>query len=159
MAIKSKIKIANNLVKSEDGYYEGVITKASFGQGMRTEKIGKDTEQIPFDRFELYCEFPGSDKPMKIPTFTGTSINSEPIEVKYAGRGKANEIPVYNRFTMLLMALGLIEESELVNVDEKTVEKIEQDLENLKDQMIRCKISKDKGGFNVIDLGSLEMKK
>lgn len=159
MAIKQKMKIANNLVKSDDGVYEGGIVSLGFGTGKRTEKNGRDIEEIEYARFELCVEFPGTNEPIKIKTYTGVSINSEPVEVKYAGRGAKNEVAIYNRFTTLLLALGLLSEDELANVDEKTLGRIEKDMDSLKGQVVRCKIGKDKGGFHAIDLASLELKK
>lgn len=159
MAIKVKMKIANNLIKSEDGVYEGAITDLGFGVGTRTEKNGRDIEQIEFQRFEMSVAFEGTNEPIKIKTYTGVSINNEPLEVKYAGRGAKNEVAIYNRFTTLLLALGLLTIDELDSVTEKTLERIEKDIDGLKGQMIRCKVGKDKGGYNAIDLSSLELKK
>lgn len=159
MAIKQKMKIANNLVKSEDGIYEGAITALGFGTGKRTEKNGRDIEEIEYARFEMTVAFEGTNEPIKIKTYTGVSINNEPVEVKYAGRGAKNEIAIYNRFTTLLLALGLLSVDELESVDDKTLERIEKAMDGLKGQIVRCKIGKDKGGFHAIDLSSLELKK
>ena len=159
MAIKQKMKIANNLVKSEDGIYEGAITDLGFGTGKRTEKNGRDIEEIEYSRFEMSVAFEGTNEPIKIKTYTGVSINNEPVEVKYAGRGAKNEVPIYNRFTTLLLALGLLSVDELDKVDDKTLERIEKEMDSLKGQIIRCKIGKDKGGYHAIDLASVELKK
>ena len=159
MAVKQKMKIANNLVKTEDGIYEGAIIDLGFGTGKRVEKNGRDIEEIEYARFEICVAFEGTNEPIKIKTYTGVSINNEPVEIKYAGRGAKNEVKVYNRFTTLLLVLGLLTETELENVDEKTLERIEKAMESLKGQVVRCKIGKDKGGFHAIDLSTLELKK
>ena len=159
MALKMKMKVANNLAKVEGNIYEGAIVDLGFGTGTRTEKNGRDIEQIEYARFEMTATFAGTNDPIKIKTYTGVTINNEPVEVKYAGRGAKNEVPVYNRFTTLLLALGLITVDELENVDDKTLERIEKDMESLKGQVIECEIGKDKAGFYAIDLQTLKLKK
>jgi hypothetical protein len=157
--IKQKMKIANNLVKSESGIYEGAITSLGFGTGTRVEKNGRDIEEIEFSRFELCIAFEGTNEPIKVKTYTGVSINAEPVEVRYEGRGKKNEVPIYNRFTTLLLALGLLKEDELLTVNDETLERIEKGLDGLVGQVVKGKLGKDKGGYFAIDLGTLELKK
>ncbi|SHN92691.1 hypothetical protein BHECKSOX_1306 [Bathymodiolus heckerae thiotrophic gill symbiont] len=156
--MKSKIKIANNLVKSESGIYEGTIVGIGFGEGKKVTKVGRDVEEIVYPRFEFVTEFEGTGESIRIKTYTGTSINSEPVEVLYSGRGKSNEVNVYNRFTTLLMKLGMLTENDLASVTAEVVEKIEKDVLELKGQMIKCKIGKDKNGYFAVDFGTLEMK-
>jgi hypothetical protein len=157
--MKSKIRVANNLPRVEGDIYKGTIVSLGFGEGKRTEKHGRDIEEIVYPRFEMITEFEGTIKPIKITTFTGTSINAEPVETRYEGRGAKNEVKIYNRFTSLLLKLDLVKESDLEKIDDTTIEEIEQNLEALKGTMIQCKIGKDKGGFLAIDLESVELLK
>ena len=155
--MKPRITVANNLAKTEGDVYKGTIISLGFGEGKRTEKHGRDIEEIIYPRFEMVCEFEGTVKPIRINTYTGVSINAEPLEVRYEGRGAKNEVKIYNRFTNLLLRLGLVQEEELESVDAKTVERIEQDLNSLKGLMIQSKIGKDKGGYLALDLETLEL--
>ena len=155
--MKARIKVANNLVKSDDGLFIGEITTAQFGIGKRQEKHGRDVEEIEYSRFELVAEFEGTNTPIQVKTYTGSTINDEPLEVRYAGRGNKNEVKIYNRFTTLLLKLGILTESELKNVDDSTVDKIEKDIEKLKGRRIRCIVGKNKEGFYAVDVESLEL--
>ncbi len=157
--MKTKIKIANNLAKSETGVYEGTVVNIEFGEGKRVTKVGRDVEEIVYPRLEMITEFVGSTgEPIRIKTFTGTSINSEPVEVLYSGRGKKNEVKVYNRFTTLLLQLDMVAESELESVTIENIEELESGLLEMKGEMIECKIGKDKNGYFAIDLSTLTMK-
>lgn len=155
--MKARITVANNLARSEGDIYKGTIISLGFGEGKKTEKHGRDIEEIIYPRFEMVTAFEGTVKPIRISTYTGVSINAEPLEVRYEGRGAKNEVKIYNRFTSLLIRLGLVKEDELENVDSKTVERIEKELDALKGVMIQCKIGKDKGGYLAIDLETLEL--
>jgi len=159
MALKLKMKIANNLVKPVDGIYEGEILELGLGVGVRTEKNGRDVEQIEYVRFEMIAAFPGTNEPIKIKTFTGSTLNGEPVEKRYAGRGAKNEVDIYNRYTTLLLALEVITVDELEEINEKTIERIEKSLESLKGKTIQCEIGKDKAGYYAIDLQTLKLKK
>lgn len=159
MALKPKIKIANNLVKSEDGFYEGTIIKSEFGTAKRKERNGRDIEQIEYACLNFDCEFQGTNEPIKVTTQTGININSEPVEIVGKGRGGKNEVKVYNRFTTLLLALGIVAESELETIDESAIDRIEKEIDSLVGQVVRCKVGKNKDGFYAIDLATLELKK
>lgn len=153
--MKAKIKLANNLVKKDDGLYIGKIVAAQFGIGKRQEKHGRDVEEIEYSRFELVVDFEGTNAPIQVKTYTGSTINDEPLEVRYAGRGNKNEVKIYNRFTTLLLKLGMLSEKELKNVNESTVEQIEKDIEELNGRTVQCAVGKNKEGFYAIDVESL----
>lgn len=153
--MKAKIKLANNLVKKEDGLYIGKIVAAQFGIGKKQERHGRDVEEIEYSRFEFVVDFEGTNAPIQVKTYTGSTINDEPLEVRYAGRGGKNEVKIFNRFTTLLLKLGMLTEKELKNVDESTVEKIEQNIEELNGRDIQCAVGKNKEGFYAIDLETL----
>lgn len=155
--MKARIKLANNLVKTDDGLHEGVITAAQFGIGKRQEKHGRDVEEIEYQRFELIVNFDGTNSPIQVKTYTGATINDEPLEVRYAGRGAKNEVKIYNRFTTLLLKLGILNEDELKTVDEATLDKIEAKIDALNGHYIRCAVGKNKDGFYAIDVESLEL--
>lgn len=112
-------------------------------------------EEIEYARFEFITDFEGTNAPIQVKTYTGATINDEPLEVRYAGRGNKNEVKIYNRFTTLLLKLGVINEKELKNVNESTVEQIEIDIEQLNGRNIQCAVGKNKDGFYAIDLETL----
>ena len=85
------------------------------------------------------------------------TINSEPLEVRYQGRGKKEEVRIYNRFTTLLLSLGLLKEDDLAGMTEETSDLLADNIEKMAGQKIRAKVEKDKGGFYVIDLESISI--
>ena len=150
----SLLKKANNLVKSEDGFYEGFIVESKLGIGKKQEKIGRDVEEIEYSRYELIVNFDGTTSPITVKTYTGTTINDEPVEVRYAGRGAKNEVKIYNRFTSLLLKFGILNENELIDFDES---KVEKGIKELTGRTIRCKVGKNKDGFYAVDIESVEL--
>ena len=155
--MKPRIKIANNLQASEDGYHVGTIKSLLFGEGKKQEKNGRDIEEIVYPRCELTTVFDGTGTPITIHTYTGVTINSEPLEVRYQGRGKKEEVRIYNRFTTLLLSLGLLKEDDLAGMTEETSDLLADNIEKMAGQKIRAKVEKDKGGFYVIDLESISI--
>jgi hypothetical protein len=148
------IKRANNLVKSEDGFYTGFIVASQLGIGKKQEKNGRDIEEIEYSRYELITNFEGTTAPIQVKTYTGSTINDEPVEIRYAGRGEKNEVKIYNRFTTLLLKLGIVKESELLTA---TDEMIEKGIEALNGRSLRCKVGKNKDGFYAIEIDTIEL--
>ena len=155
--MKARIKLANNLVKTDDGLHEGFITAAQFGIGKRQEKHGRDVEEIEYQRFELIVNFDGTNSPIQVKTYTGATINDEPLETRYAGRGAKNEVKIYNRFTTLLLKLGILNEDELKTVNDDTIDEIEKKIDALNGRYIRCAVGKNKDGFYAIDVETIEL--
>lgn len=148
------IKRANNLIKSEDGFYNGFIVASQLGIGKKQEKNGRDIEEIEYSRYELIVNFEGTNAPIQVKTYTGSTINDEPLEVRYAGRGEKNEVKIYNRFTTLLLKLGIVKESELLTTTDAAIEK---GIEDLNGKTIRCKVGKNKDGFYAIEIDTIEL--
>jgi hypothetical protein len=158
--MKARIKVANNLVKSENDIYTGVIVNTGFKMVKDTKKTGRDVEEFEYQAFEMVVEFAGTTAPVQISLLAGSTINNEPVEVRYADRGKKNAVNIYNRFTTLLLKLDILKESELSSViDDAMLEKLDSDIEKLNGRSINCKLSKNAKGFNSIDAESLELVK
>lgn len=152
-----KITIANTLIADENGYSEGVVTNAEFGIAVRKEKVGKAIEEREYQCFELTINFDGSIEVFPIKIQTGTKISNEPVEVRYAGRGKKNEVPIYNRFTTLLLNLGVLVESELDKITPSNIDAIIDKAEHLSGSYVRCKTGKNEKGYYAVDISTLEL--
>lgn len=157
MALKPKSRVANNLVKSENGIYTGTIIAARLGTGVKKEKNGRDIEQIEYERFELIIDFEGTGSPIQIKTYTGNILNSEPVETINAGRGTKNEVAIYNRYTTALLKLNLVTLDQLPTIDDDGLLKIEKNFENLTGKKVNCAVGKNKEGFFAIDLQTLKL--
>jgi hypothetical protein len=155
--MKPRIKIANNITPASDDYHIGTITDMRFGEGRKQEKNGRDIEEIVYQRCELTTVFDGTDKPITIHTYTGVTVNAEPLEVLYSGRGKGQAVNVYNRFTTLLLSLGLIGVDDLAGMTNESADLLADNIEKMKGKKIRAKVEKDKGGFYVLDITSITL--
>lgn len=153
--MKPKITIANALSKSEDGYHEGFIASAEFTTAIKREKHGREFEEIEYPCFELKVNFDGTADPITVKIQTGVSLSVEPIEIRNAGRGKKNEVPLYNRFTTLLLNLGVLNEETLKTVDATNLDKIMKNAEGLSGRYVRCKVGKNEKGYLAVDISTL----
>ena len=74
------------------------------------------------------------------------------------GRGTKKEKPVYNRLTTACIGLGLISDKELSTIDDKRLDEIEKDLEQIKDISTTFKIVRnEKTGFLNIDPKTIQI--
>lgn len=149
---------AKRMVVQEDGFYHATLTDVVEGTGQKTEKKGRDTNTIAFQRFEFYFNVMSNkaDDPIGITLFTGTVINDEPDQE----RGRGNKIiKLYNRYTTVLMAFGLVKESELEGLSDADCEKIGDKMMTLSGVQVRFKGSKNERGYFDMDVQSLEVMK
>jgi hypothetical protein len=152
------IRRANRPALDESGYATGVLTEVALGTGIRREKKGRDIEETEYDRYEFAFEVVGkTGEPITITVHTGTVINDEPVKVLGKTRGKKNMVKIYNRFTSMCLALGLIEEQELSSVSTERLKEIQQNLQTLKDLKASFKVGRNEDGYFVIDIQSVRL--
>ena len=150
-----KGKIANRVVAGDDGLYVGTIAHIGFETVIGSTKNGKTTDE--YDRFELVGDFEGVTDPIQIKIMSGSTINDDPVKVIAAGRGKKNEKPVYNRFTTILLQLGILTPEKLAKLSQVIADQAMADLDKLVGRKIRCMIGKNAEGFYAIDINTLEL--
>ncbi|HLL44965.1 MAG TPA: hypothetical protein VK369_17565 [Segetibacter sp.] len=115
MALKAKI--ANKVETDVQGYVEGKIVAVLDVE--ETTKIEKGKEVIYAAQFEFQIEAQASQKPILYRIWTGQTLNNEKYELD-------DETKDYNKFTRLMLLLGLVDEKELkeklgsinINVDD-----------------------------------------
>lgn len=152
-----KGKIANRVVAGNDGLYIGTIAHIGFETVIGSTKNGKTTDEYEYDRFELVADFEGVTDPIQIKIMSGSTINDDPVKVIAAGRGKKNEKPVYNRFTTILLQLGILTPEKLAKLSQAIADQAMADLDKLLGRKIRCMIGKNAEGFYAIDINTLEL--
>jgi hypothetical protein len=154
----AEIRRANRPAVDAEGYSTGVLTEVALGEGARFEKKGRDVEQINYDRYEFYFKVKGkTGDDIDIIVHTGTVINDEPVKVLGKARGKKNTVNIYNRFTSMCLALGLLTESELTNLSKEGLDDLQQKLEALENVETVFKVGRNDDGYFVIDIQSLRL--
>lgn len=152
------IRRANRPAVDAEGYSSGVLTEVALGEGTRLEKKGRDVEQITYDRYEFYFKVEGkTGEDIDIAVHTGTVINDEPVKVLGKARGKKNTVNIYNRFTSMCLALGLLTENELASISKDGLDDLQQKLEALKDVKTIFKVGRNDDGYFVIDIQSIRL--
>ena len=153
-----EIRRANRPAVDAEGYSSGVLTEVALGEGSRSEKKGRDVEQINYDRYEFYFKVKGkTGEDIDIVVHTGTVINDEPVKVLGKARGKKNTINIYNRFTSMCLALGLLTEKELSTLTKKGLDDLQEKLEALENVEAIFKVGRNDDGYFVIDIQSLRL--
>jgi hypothetical protein len=152
------IRRANRPAVDADGYSTGVLTEVSLGEGSRFEKKGRDVEQITYDRYEFYFKVKGkTGDDIEIVVHTGTVINDEPVKVLGKTRGKKNTVNIYNRFTSMCLALGLLSERELSTLSKEGLDDLQKKLEAVKDVETIFKVGRNEDGYFIIDIQSIRL--
>jgi hypothetical protein len=139
MALKAKT--ANKPVIDENGYVVGTIKNVLEIE----ERVDNSDKKNKYSaQFEFIVIGEGSVKPITYRFWTGQILNSE----------KFGDSQDYNRLTRLSLQLGLIQESDLDNL-----EKIDMpDFEELEGLKIKFKLEKSQKsqGLSVISIPSIE---
>jgi len=154
----SNLRRANRTIIGEDGLASATLKKVSLGTGYKKETKGKRSfEECEYERYEFYFEVQGvTGDYLDVKLYTGTVINDEPVRTLGKGRGKA-EKTLYNRFTTLCLSLGLIKEKELQTINNAQLQKLEDDLNDLKNTSVKVKIEKNEDGYYQIDPASVKI--
>lgn len=157
------IKVAKNLILDDNGYTNGVLTviettKRIESNSGNKRSLMKDYSEV--NCFELVIECKATNNeimPIKTAIF-GTTINPEPVEIKRIG---SKNIPIYNKFTTVLLRLNILNKDELdkarkdVNViDTDTVKSL---FLAIKDLPVKFKPQKNEKGFIEPNLLTLEI--
>lgn len=156
--IQSNLRRANRPVVDQQGLSTAILKKINIGTGYKKETKGKRSfEEYEYERYEFYFDVKGvTGEPLEVKLFTGTVINDEPVRTLGKGRGKA-EKSLYNRFTTLCIALDLITEKELSTITNEHLEKLESDINELKNTEVKIKIEKNDDGYYQIDPSSVKI--
>lgn len=157
------IKLASNLALDETGYAHGLLTVIETTKIVNSNSGGKrslmiDTHEI--DCFELTFDCQNTRNeimPIKTAIF-GMTINPEPSETKRIG---SKNIPIYNKFTTVLLRLNIVSKDELDKarkdasiIDVDTVKSL---FLAIKDLPVKFKPQKNEKGFIEPNLLSLEI--
>lgn len=137
------LRVANRPVQDSEGFASAVISRCEFGKGQEVVKKSRDdVDTREYERLEIDLTTEGTNGPIQMSIYTGTALNGVIEEV---GRGK-NLKKVYNRLTTIALGLGLVKPDELEGViSDATVERVSQDLMNLKGTKIKFKLGKVEG--------------
>ena len=157
------IKLASNLALDETGYAHGLLTVIETTKIVNSNSGGKrslmvDTHEI--DCFELIFNCRNTrNETMEIKTaIFGMTINPEPVETKRMG---SKNIPIYNKFTTVLMRLNILTKDVL---DKACKDASIIDLDTvmalflaIKDLPVKFKPQKNEKGFVEPNLITLEV--
>ena len=149
---------ANRPKLNEDGVAELTIAdiKIHMVQDLKKLKKGASPDECEYEAVDVVYECQGVSGPFTIKDRCGTVLNPEPVDEKYRK-------PVYNKYTTLLLRLGLITEDELKATDDMTDEQfnefktpVVERLEASKGVVLKSKLRKVDGYYRV-DIGSILM--
>lgn len=157
------IRLASVLKIDEQGYAHGLASVVETTKTVNSSSGDKRTIMLDnreVDCFELIVECKntkGESMPIKTAIF-GMTINPEPVETKRIG---SKNIPIYNKFTTVLLRLNVLTKEELEKarkditvLDTDTITALFLAIKNLP---VKFKPQKNAKGFTEPNLLTLEV--